>query len=95
MQYTILLCLLVIAVATAFVPPTSMVAGQRATKPAFTTSANMIPVDAVQMSDAVSNAMLVASQNQTPTDFGGLLFPVGGLGLLAALILYLSPPLSD
>jgi hypothetical protein len=72
-----------------------IVAGQRATKPAFTTTVNMVPVDAVQMSDAVSNAMLVASQNQSPTDFGGLLFPVGGLGLLAALILYLSPPLSD
>ncbi|GMI50549.1 hypothetical protein ScalyP_jg11028 [Parmales sp. scaly parma] len=28
-------------------------------------------------------------------DFGGLLFPVGGLGLVAALILYLSPPLTD
>jgi len=53
----------------------------------------MLPMEPVQTLDALTSAStIVATAN---SDFGGLLFPVGGIGLLAALILYLSPPLSD
>lgn len=50
-----------------------------------------------QMEGAVSNAL---SQNAnliaTNADaFGGFFYPIAGLALLAALILYLSPPLAD
>ena len=55
----------------------------------------MMPVDVVDV-DAVSNfaqnANVLASNAE---DFGGYFYPVAGLGLLAALILYLSPPLVD
>lgn len=55
----------------------------------------MMPVDVVDV-DAVStfaqNANVIASNAE---DFGGYFYPVAGLGLLAALILYLSPPLVD
>ena len=58
-------------------------------------SVKMIPVEAVDV-DAVSsiaqNANLIASSSD---DFGGYFYPVAGLGLLSALILYLSPPLVD
>jgi len=43
-------------------------------------------------SDIAQNANLVASNVQ---DFGGYLFPVFGILSLAALILFLAPPLAD
>lgn len=46
----------------------------------------------IAVSNVVQNANLVASNVQ---DFGGYLFPVFGILSLAALILYLSPPLAD
>jgi hypothetical protein len=62
--------------------------------PAFarTTSAKMIPVEAVEaVSSFASNAQLLASSSD---DFGGSFLPVAGIGLLATFILYLSPPLA-
>jgi hypothetical protein len=62
--------------------------------PAFarTTSAKMIPVEAVEaVSSFASNAQLIASSSD---DFGGAFLPVAGIGLLATFILYLSPPLA-
>ena len=46
----------------------------------------------IAVSNIVQNANLVAANVQ---DFGGYLFPVFGILSLAALILYLSPPLAD
>ena len=55
----------------------------------------MIPVEVVDV-DAVStmaqSSNLIAS---SAGDFGGYFYPIAGLGLLSALILYLSPPLVD
>jgi len=51
----------------------------------------MAPIDSV-VNDIVSSSNVLASNSG---DFGGFLFPVFGIGLLAALILYLSPPLAD
>eukprot|EP00523_Entomoneis_sp_CCMP467_P006627 CAMPEP_0168732846 /NCGR_PEP_ID=MMETSP0724-20121128/7977_1 /TAXON_ID=265536 /ORGANISM="Amphiprora sp., Strain CCMP467" /LENGTH=92 /DNA_ID=CAMNT_0008779869 /DNA_START=66 /DNA_END=344 /DNA_ORIENTATION=- len=55
----------------------------------------MMPVDVVD-ADAVStfaqNANVIASNAD---DFGGFFYPIAGLALLSALILYLSPPLVD
>ena len=48
--------------------------------------------DVVVSNIATGSANLIAS---AVADFGGYLFPVGGIGLLCALILYLSPPLAD
>jgi hypothetical protein len=45
-----------------------------------------------QSSAALSNSQLIAS---SVSDFGGYLFPVVGIAALAALILFLSPPLAD
>jgi len=53
----------------------------------------MVPVEAVDaMSTFVQNANVIATNSD---DFGGSFIPVAGLTLLGALILYLSPPLSD
>jgi len=55
---------------------------------------NMLPVEHIDVavSSFASNANLIASSSD---DFGGYFYPVAGLGLLAVLILYLSPPLVD
>ena len=54
----------------------------------------MESVDMVAVNDfiATQNANLIATSS---TDFGGSFYPVAGLTLLGALILYLSPPLED
>jgi len=54
----------------------------------------MLPVEHIDVavSSFASNANLIASSSD---DFGGYFYPVAGLGLLAVLILYLSPPLVD
>jgi hypothetical protein len=41
---------------------------------------------------AASSTNMIAS---TVGDFGGYFFPIAGLGALAALILFLAPPLVD
>jgi hypothetical protein len=70
-----------------------------ALSPAFATKAqplNMLPVEGVDLlvnnaAAASSNVLLATSSS----DFGGAFYPVAGIALLATLILYLSPPLSD
>ena len=68
-----------------------------AASPRAFTARSMVPVEAIpvaEISAALGQTSAILAQ-QAPTDFGGLLFPVGGIGALAALILYLSPPLAD
>lgn len=52
----------------------------------------MVEGSDVAVSNVAANANLIASN---VSDFGGYLFPVFGIISLAALILYLSPPLVD
>ena len=52
---------------------------------------NMID-NVADFSELATTSNMVAS---TVTDFGGYLFPVFGIISLAALILYLAPPLVD
>lgn len=57
------------------------------------TEAKMIPVESMDaVSSFASNANVIAT---SAGDFGGYFAPVAGIGLLAALILYLSPPLAS
>mmetsp|Transcript_29363 Transcript_29363/g.61439 ORF Transcript_29363/g.61439 Transcript_29363/m.61439 type:complete len:93 (-) Transcript_29363:221-499(-) len=81
---------LLVASASAFVAPANN--GVAFARPS---AMKMVPVEVVDV-DAVStfaqNANLIASNSD---DFGGYFYPVAGLGLLSALILYLSPPLVD
>lgn len=56
----------------------------------------MIPMEAVDVA-AISQSV-ASSANLLATsagENGGYFYPVAGLSLLAALILYLSPPLAD
>lgn len=64
------------------------------TRPAFAqrVEAPKMMVDSVQLTDIAQNANLIATNSG---DFGGAAFPILGLGLIAALILFLSPPLAD
>lgn len=54
----------------------------------------MVPVEMIDasVSQFAANANLIATN---ASDNGGLLFPVVGLGLLSAIILFLSPPLAS
>jgi hypothetical protein len=50
-------------------------------------------VDSAQLSEiATTSSNLIATSSD---DFGGAFFPIFGLGLIAATILFLSPPLAD
>jgi hypothetical protein len=69
------------------------------TRPAFvvksSTATNMIPMEQVNVAITnviAQNSHLIAT---TADENGGYFYPVAGLGLLAALILYLSPPLAE
>ena len=78
-DFIIILLLLILAVST----------------PAFArkTAPQMIPVEATEIISSVAqNAQLIATNAD---EFGGYFYPVAGIGLLATLILYLSPPLAD
>lgn len=54
----------------------------------------MIPLEAtdVAVSNIAANVNLIAA---SVDDNGGFFFPIVGLGAIAALILFLSPPLAD
>lgn len=62
--------------------------------PAFSKTVNMLPplesVDVAALNNAASTLIATSSD-----DFGGAFYPVAGITLLGALILYLSPPLAD
>ena len=82
---------LLLVSASAFVAPTNRAlvskVGPSIQKEAAAplTTVNMLPIDAASSQMIASNV----------SDFGGYLFPVFGIASLAALILYLSPPLVD
>mmetsp|Transcript_8474 Transcript_8474/g.15974 ORF Transcript_8474/g.15974 Transcript_8474/m.15974 type:complete len:95 (+) Transcript_8474:149-433(+) len=84
---------LIIAAASAFVQPSNY-AVSRSTFNARPEAPKMTLMEGsdIAVSNVVQNANLVAANVQ---DFGGYLFPVFGILSLAALILYLSPPLAD
>ncbi|GAX16652.1 hypothetical protein FisN_23Hh219 [Fistulifera solaris] len=83
---------LIIAAASAFVAPAS----NAVSSPAFarTSAPKMTEVvmDVDMISTFAQNANVIATSSG---DFGGAFYPVAGLTLLGALILYLSPPLAD
>ncbi len=63
------------------------------TRPTFVGAPKMIPAEIIsEVSTFVDNSNLIASNSG---DFGGLFWPVLGLGGLAGLILFLSPPLKE
>jgi hypothetical protein len=79
-----LLAALVASSAAAFAPIASVVA-PLAAAPA------LAPVATAEALQTVSNILVASSEG----DFGGYFFPTAGLGLLAAVIIFLAPPLAD
>ena len=69
--------------AAAFAPIVSTVA-PLAAAPALAP----VPAEALQ---TMSNVLIASNEG----DFGGYFFPTFGLGLLAAIIVFLAPPLAD
>ena len=53
---------------------------------------NMMPVEVTEVATAVAQTTNMIATNAN--EFGGYFYPIAGIGLLAVLILYLSPPLS-
>jgi len=64
------------------------------TRPAFAprVEAPQMIGEGISFSDIAQNANLIATSSD---DFGGAFFPILGLGLIAATILFLSPPLGE
>ena len=56
------------------------------------TQLNMMENTIAEFSHQVASSQMIAS---SVSDFGGYFFPVLGIGSLAALILFLAPPLAD
>ncbi|KAL7549260.1 hypothetical protein ACHAWF_012524 [Thalassiosira exigua] len=79
---------LLVAAASAFVAP----ANQAVATPRAATAAPNMLIDGSVMESAASTANLIATSN---ADNGGFFFPVAGIVSLAALILFLAPPLVD
>jgi hypothetical protein len=53
----------------------------------------MIPMESAEVISSVAqNANLIAT---SVNEFGGYAYPIAGLGFLAFIILYFSPPLSE
>mmetsp|Transcript_18925 Transcript_18925/g.29697 ORF Transcript_18925/g.29697 Transcript_18925/m.29697 type:complete len:88 (+) Transcript_18925:66-329(+) len=78
---------LLVAAASAFVSPAGQTVGMSRTAEA----PNML-IDGSVMESAASTANLIATSN---ADNGGMFFPVAGIISLAALILFLAPPLKE
>mmetsp|Transcript_105407 Transcript_105407/g.214901 ORF Transcript_105407/g.214901 Transcript_105407/m.214901 type:complete len:89 (+) Transcript_105407:161-427(+) len=78
---------LCIAVASAFAP----MINNAVVSPAFE-SPQMMENAVTEFSNQVASSQMLAS---SVGDFGGYFFPVIGIGSLAALILFLAPPLAD
>mmetsp|Transcript_5162 Transcript_5162/g.15318 ORF Transcript_5162/g.15318 Transcript_5162/m.15318 type:complete len:85 (+) Transcript_5162:67-321(+) len=74
-----------VATSAAFAPIVNVVAPVAAP---IVASAPAVPAELV----STANSLLVATNEQ---DFGGYFFPVAGLTLLAALIAFLAPPISE
>ncbi|KAL3781090.1 hypothetical protein ACHAWO_012516 [Cyclotella atomus] len=84
---SLFLLALLVAAASAFVAPSNRaVAHGRSTTP----QAPKMMIDGSVMESAVTNANLIATSS---SDFGGAFWPVAGIVGIAALILYLAPPL--
>ena len=64
----------------------------RTTAPQMMESVDMTHITNSLNSAVADNAMLLATDKD---DFYGYVWPVAGIALLSALILYLSPPLAD
>jgi len=81
---------LIIAAASAFVQPTNHAVARPAFAPKV--AAPQMVAESMQLADIAQTAQLIATSSE---DFGGPFFEIFGLGSIAALILFLSPPLSD
>jgi len=79
---------------SAFVPQTPARALRARSAPKVSMSVDMVAPEAVTSAAESLNqvAMTVASSGN---DFGGLAGPIAGLGFIAGLIVFLSPPLAD
>lgn len=80
---------LLVAAASAFVAPTNQAVAT--SRPTSAVPVNMM-IDGSVLESAASTANLIATSSG---DNGGLFFPAAGLLSLAALILFLAPPLKD
>ncbi|KAL3784527.1 hypothetical protein HJC23_012162 [Cyclotella cryptica] len=84
---SLFLLALLVAAASAFVAPANKaVAFGRTAAP----QAPKMMIDGSVMESAAANANLIATSSG---DFGGAFWPVAGIVSIAALILYLAPPL--
>eukprot|EP00537_Pseudo-nitzschia_pungens_P003706 CAMPEP_0172357274 /NCGR_PEP_ID=MMETSP1060-20121228/1647_1 /TAXON_ID=37318 /ORGANISM="Pseudo-nitzschia pungens, Strain cf. cingulata" /LENGTH=87 /DNA_ID=CAMNT_0013077861 /DNA_START=27 /DNA_END=290 /DNA_ORIENTATION=- len=86
MYRTLLVLALCIAVASAFAPIANHAVAPMVDAPQFMDNA------VAEFSNQVASSQVLAS---SVSDFGGYFFPVFGIGSLAALILFLAPPLAD
>mmetsp|Transcript_588 Transcript_588/g.956 ORF Transcript_588/g.956 Transcript_588/m.956 type:complete len:97 (+) Transcript_588:136-426(+) len=94
MARTLFLFALLVSAVSAFVQPSNVALSRNTfgARPTFEAPKMMTEGSSLVTSDIAQNANLVASNVQ---DFGGYLFPVFGILSLAALILFLAPPLAD
>mmetsp|Transcript_9775 Transcript_9775/g.12346 ORF Transcript_9775/g.12346 Transcript_9775/m.12346 type:complete len:90 (-) Transcript_9775:337-606(-) len=86
---TFFLLALLVAAASAFVAPANKAVAFGRTS---ATEAPKMMVDGSVFESAASNANLIATSSDS---FGGAFWPVAGIVSIAALILYLAPPLKE
>ena len=79
---------LLVAAASAFTAPAHKAVGMQRTAP----KAPQMVIDGSVVESAVQTANIIATSSG---DNGGLFFPVAGIGSIAALILFLAPPLKE
>merc|ERR1712130_10764 len=88
---SLLVIALCVASASAFVPANNAVV-LPASVAREAPKLNLMENTMADFSSQVASSQMVASN---VADFGGYFFPVIGIGALAALILFLAPPLAD
>mmetsp|Transcript_26901 Transcript_26901/g.31297 ORF Transcript_26901/g.31297 Transcript_26901/m.31297 type:complete len:94 (+) Transcript_26901:77-358(+) len=92
MARTLFVFALIVAAVSAFVQPTNHAVARPAFAQRIESPKMMVEGSDMAVSNLAQNANIIAS---SVDDFGGFLFPIVGLGLIAFAILFLSPPLAD